>query len=78
MLLLVLSWQPEPKRKQDGEKEIETHIKAEKDNKVRHRVKKKVAGRNGRAGQFRKNPRGRSPSVSKKQAFGEELEHVLT
>lgn len=37
MLLLVLSWQPEPKRKQDGEKEIEKHIKAEKDNKVRHR-----------------------------------------
>lgn len=36
LLLLVLSWQFEPKRRQDGEKEMETHIKAEKDNQVRH------------------------------------------
>lgn len=66
MLLLVLCWQFAPKRRQDGEKEIETHIKAEKKITKSDAAKNKVARGNGRGGQLRDNPRRWSSSASKK------------
>lgn len=66
MLLLVLCGQFAPKRRQDGEKEIETHTKAEKKITKSDAAYNKVARGDGRVGQLQENPRRWSSSASEK------------